>query len=161
MYVSATEPLQIENKALGYTIYFLLEDFEINYKKDFFKTFGIPRFVELAPKNESQKNHWARKRDEAYYGSLTHFMRSLLMHDLKRNKFMISTFLKDGHEKQINEDSLFVKGHRNQFQIRKKMKVIFEGQSEDRNYSKIYRGYQTSTIVSGESPITIYDNGHF
>jgi hypothetical protein len=88
-------------------------------------------------------------------------MRSLLNHDLKKNRYLIYSVSNDGKEYKILEDHLFLPGQKNKIQINNKLKIEFEGQMEDRNYSKFFRGFQTSMISSSQPAITIYNNGHF
>lgn len=79
------EALQIENKALGYTISYQLEDFEINFndKSSFFMGYS------LYNEDRKERNSWQRKRDKAYYGSLMHFMRSLYANNLAEQGFEV------------------------------------------------------------------------
>ncbi len=88
-------------------------------------------------------------------------MRSLLSRDLRKNEFLIYRVSKSGKEYPIQEDSLFLAHTEDRILIEGKLKIVFEGQSEDRNYTRFYTGSQTSTIISGPAPITIYNNGHF
>ncbi|MBX2914647.1 MAG: carboxypeptidase-like regulatory domain-containing protein [Cyclobacteriaceae bacterium] len=74
----ARKPIVIENKALGYTIQWYMQKFELNYRNGRLEVFGIPLFQQLDPKNERQLKQWTQERERAYRGSITHFMRTLL-----------------------------------------------------------------------------------
>ena len=71
----ASEPLIIENRALGYRIQYLLIDF--NQEGDRIRYQGEPLFEELTPETPEQAAAWEEKRREAFNGSLRHFLLSL------------------------------------------------------------------------------------
>src|ERR1700750_1056203 len=82
----ALEPLEIENRALGYHITYQLESFSYDFNTHFLIFTGYPFFQEL-PAGSSRKKRWEKAREETYYGSLMHFMRALF-----RNKIMEEGF---------------------------------------------------------------------
>jgi hypothetical protein len=73
---TATEPLIIDNRALGYRITYWLEAFSVN-ARDEYKFSGISRFDTLAPKDDKERQKWRQTRAETYRGSLKHFLRYL------------------------------------------------------------------------------------
>lgn len=72
----AAEALVIENKALGYRIRYNLETFLYDFNTRYVLYTGYPFFTKMEDREKKQKN-WARKRQEMYYGSMMHFMRSV------------------------------------------------------------------------------------
>jgi hypothetical protein len=80
--------LIVENKALGYRIKYLLNDFNIDHISNLISQHGEQVFEEL-PGSDSQKKKWRQKRDEAYYGSYMHFLRSLYTDKLREEGFEI------------------------------------------------------------------------
>jgi hypothetical protein len=72
----ASEPLLIENKALGYRIRYQLENFLYDFKNRYVLYTGYPFFENLKGSDRKQKA-WEKKRQETYYGSMMHFMRSV------------------------------------------------------------------------------------
>lgn len=72
---TADEPIVIENRALGYKLHYVLEEFEDSSK--FLKIKGIPKFEELAPKTPEEGNRWQTSRLRAYLGSLRHFLATI------------------------------------------------------------------------------------
>jgi hypothetical protein len=157
---SATEPIQVENKALGYTVFYLLSEFVLDYRADIFKVFGVPRFVSLNSKNAAQERHWLRNRDKAYYGSINHFMRSLLNRELVKNQFAVYGVTSES-EKKLDEGTLFLHDS-NQFFFKGDMKIVFEGEYEDPTYH-MYQNTesQVSKISFNDDSITIYENGYY
>jgi len=72
---TASSPIIIENKALGYRIEYNLEAFEAT--PDYVKYSGEPMFVELVAENPEQRQHWERNRLKTYQGSLRHFLKTI------------------------------------------------------------------------------------
>ena len=72
----ASEPLLIENHALGYNVTYVLKEFKregttIRYD-------GDPLFEELTPANAEEQERWVQNRELAFHGSFHHFLLSLL-----------------------------------------------------------------------------------
>lgn len=75
--VLATEPLVIENWALGYNMRFQLDSFMYHYNTDINLYRGYCLYSEMdAAGNDSLSKAWFFNRRNAYYGSKLHFMRS-------------------------------------------------------------------------------------
>lgn len=75
--VTAVEPLIIENKALGYMLEYRLEEFVSDLNTHVVTWSGYPFFQEMTTKKDDQRRAWAFHRQQAYKGSMMHFMRSL------------------------------------------------------------------------------------
>jgi CarboxypepD_reg-like domain len=75
--VTSTEPLRIENNALGYILLYQLETFTADFTNKIVSYYGYPLFRQMVPKNENRRKKWEFKRKESYTGSIMHFMRSL------------------------------------------------------------------------------------
>lgn len=87
----ASKPIVVENKALGYTIQWYLQKFELNYQEGRLEVFGIPSFQQLMPNSERQMKQWNKERERAYLGSVPHFIRTLLL----------DTWLEEGFEVRL------------------------------------------------------------
>ena len=72
----ASEPLVIENNALGYRIHYDLLRFDFYKNKLLFA--GTARFEELKPTSARQLSQWQTNRLKAYRGSLRHVLASLI-----------------------------------------------------------------------------------
>lgn len=81
------EPLLIENKALGYLVRYQLESFEINYKAGSTTYAGYPFFEELDKNRKEIRPRYRKSREQAYSGSMMHFMRSLYTDSLLQQGF--------------------------------------------------------------------------
>ena len=75
--VTATEPLHIENNALGYNLTYQLEGFRADLGNKLVQYFGYPYFQPMTTTKDDRGKLWEFKRRQAYAGSMLHFMRSL------------------------------------------------------------------------------------
>lgn len=87
--VVAAEPLLIENRALGYNIKYALDSFTYEYHTEVSVYTGSPLFEEKTSTDSVQIIKWNIARQNAYKGSLLHFMRSLYERRLKEEGFEI------------------------------------------------------------------------
>lgn len=71
------KPIEIKNEALGYRLFYQLENFEVNFSSLTQTYAGYPRFEELAPKKFKQKRKWEDERKRAYEGSFVHLIHCL------------------------------------------------------------------------------------
>lgn len=69
-------PITIQNKALGYELHYWLEDYEHQFSQKLVSFKGYVQFSELTG-SKKQHAQWKKNRNTAYYGSLTHFLKSL------------------------------------------------------------------------------------
>ena len=81
----ASEPLIIENKALGYRIQYFLKDFNATPNRTQYD--GEPLFEELSAESPEQQALWKARRDSAFYGSFRHFMLALLSDRVEEQGF--------------------------------------------------------------------------
>ncbi|MEO6405268.1 MAG: carboxypeptidase-like regulatory domain-containing protein [Ferruginibacter sp.] len=97
--ILSTEPVLIENKALGYNIRYALDSFTYEYNTDISFFTGSPLFEEQAADSLQQKK-WELARQEAYKGSLLHFMRSLYNKQLKEEDFEVQFIVKQNDKER-------------------------------------------------------------
>jgi hypothetical protein len=151
----ASKPIIVENKALGYKIYYELKEFEVRKIIDDFSMSmsGIPRFEELIPESEKQRQKWVKARDRAYFGSISHFLISLRANELTANYFEIRGAGGNLLTKQeiVRDSSIRYDGI---------IRVTFEGEIAENGYSR-NMSYQNSELKFSGDPITIYRNGYF
>jgi hypothetical protein len=87
--VTTRDRLIINNKALGYVLHYDLEFFEFDAKHLEFRFSGYPFFEEMSTPHSSVQERWERRRNDAYQGSLMHFMRSFYSNQLKEQGFEV------------------------------------------------------------------------
>jgi len=84
----ALEPLEIENKALGYSVSYQLESFSYDFKTHYLLYQGYPFFQPMQG-GAAKQRQWAARRKEVYEGSMMHFMRSLYRNTLAGEGFQV------------------------------------------------------------------------
>ncbi len=81
----ASDLLEIENRALGYRLYFLLEFFEQKGAEVSYA--GKTLFVPLEPKDKKEAQRWHKHRQRTYEGSMRHFLKALIQNELAKAGF--------------------------------------------------------------------------
>ena len=174
---AATQPIEIENRALGYKVFYLLKEFKVDFVNNFSELAGIPRFELLTPKDESQERHWTKERDRAYDGSLNHFMRSLQSRTLRENSFTIYWHEKLSKERQkLNMDrgmpfdtaSYFFRTNEARLFARKpdsvvQLKIVYKSEPEEFGFPGKGSNStdQTSFLKFKRSSLVIHENGYY
>lgn len=79
--------LEVENKALGYKVFFDLQAFMMSSIRSSFS--GMARFEKLRTTDEQQKEKWEENRQKAYVGSERHFFKALAQKRLKQEGFVV------------------------------------------------------------------------
>jgi hypothetical protein len=98
---TASNPLIITNKTLGYEITYQLEYFQYDFASKIVHYLGYPLFKEMNSKNERRRQLWEENRMNAYYGSLLHFSRSMYQNTLSEDGFELRKLVKQpNHEKE-------------------------------------------------------------
>jgi hypothetical protein len=87
--VLATEPLLIENKALGYNMRYQLDSFMYHYNTDINLYRGFCLYSEMEG-DANMKKTWYYNRRNAYFGSKMNFMRSYYDSTVTDDGFIIS-----------------------------------------------------------------------
>ncbi|GAA4461433.1 hypothetical protein GCM10023189_36930 [Nibrella saemangeumensis] len=85
---TASEPLIIENPALGYRLIYALQHFDATTSGKVYSA-GTVRFEELKPENARQVNQFQRNRLTAYKGSIRHLMASLINNTFEKEGFLV------------------------------------------------------------------------
>ena len=99
----ADDRLVVENKALGYVVKYELTRFEYNFTTRMLYYQGYPLFEEMATARNSLQKRWVRNREEAYYGSMMHFMRCVYRNKLVEAGFEVRKLipLSDAEKKRV------------------------------------------------------------
>ncbi len=144
--------IEIENRALGYKIIYDLKEFELDYLGQTINVSGIPRFIELVPRDKKIADRWARERNRAYYGSAMHFFRSLKTNSLDKNLFRLKN--QTGYpvvaNDVIREGVVNYKGS---------IYVTFSGELTE-YFTNKQRTYQDSELQFNGKSITVFENGN-
>jgi hypothetical protein len=109
---STDEFLVVENKALGYRVRFLVNQFTSSTLTNEIRYHGQVLFEELKG-SKSQHKKWEEKRHDAYFGSTMQFYRALIHQDLENQGFVIRRFVRTPNPKRLPEQ--FLRQKLNQF----------------------------------------------
>ncbi|MEP1150131.1 MAG: carboxypeptidase-like regulatory domain-containing protein [Balneola sp.] len=102
----AYERLIIENKDLGYTVYFYLEDFQLNYKEGTTSFYGQTFFEELKSNRSKTNRKWNENRKKAYLGSFLHFTHSLIDGQASQNGYVIKGEKREPKARYVSKDTV-------------------------------------------------------
>ena len=86
--VLASEPLVISNRALGYRLHYELDSFVYFFKTSINSYRGLCLYTAMEGSAEQQQI-WKKNRQQAYYGSRLHFLRSYYDSLLKQEGFTV------------------------------------------------------------------------
>jgi len=101
---NASQPLEINNLALGYRIFFYLKDFKADAQS--FSILGNFKFEEMKTTDQKTADRWAIARSDAYYGSDRHLFKAILDHRIREDGFQLYTD-KSGYEGSTVRSSTF------------------------------------------------------
>lgn len=87
---NADQPLQIENRRLGYRAQFYLQEFRYYLDEKEIKYAFTPKFEEIEPTDAQEAKKWHENRIKAYRGSFRHFLTALLSGRLKEEGFFVT-----------------------------------------------------------------------
>lgn len=166
---SANEPLEIENAALGYRVYFYLEDF--SYSSDGSVTYwGRPMFEPIISEDEKENEKWKQNRISTYRGSLRHFLVSAIKGNLSEEGFIASSVeALDGgaesiHMYRINSDDMISPGltpFERRLSFPHYLKVIYTKEVEPEEFAQKRENQQTSYLhLKLNAPVTINTLGN-
>ncbi|HEY0109635.1 MAG TPA: carboxypeptidase-like regulatory domain-containing protein, partial [Fibrella sp.] len=117
---TASEPLVIENNALGYRLIYQMLHFDSYRGATYYG--GVSRFEVMKSENAEQSERWERNRQRAYLGSGRHLLASLMAGTYEQEGFLafesnydlstdpsipIARFGKEPPTKSVRPDSLF------------------------------------------------------
>lgn len=168
----AYAPLEIENRALGYRIRYHLEEFRASGGT--VRWDGEPFFEPLTPRDSAEAAQWAARREEAYAGSMRHFLRALLADRLQEEGFTTyrqpnEAFRPSSSRSRVRASRLLDEAadstlHTLNFFGR--LEVIYRHERESERFLRWQRdhrtrapGLQTSYVELNEHPVTVDPSG--
>ncbi len=77
IHARAVGPIQVDNRALGYTLRVELQDFVWWRTPNIGTILVFPQFISMKPHDRGEEKLWRANRRASYFGSLTHFLRAL------------------------------------------------------------------------------------
>ncbi len=104
--VVALEPLEIENKYLGYKIRYDLQQFIYDFNSTQILYTGYPMFKNISTRKKYLLER-EKRREDVYEGSLLHFMRALYSNALEKEGFKMQRLKKIPNKEKKRADSIF------------------------------------------------------
>lgn len=89
LYAYSKGPIKVENKALGYTIDYYLEEFKNDYSRNLNTYYGYTVFTEMEPRSKRRERIWEENRKRAYEGSIQHFFSSVFEGKLEEEGYIV------------------------------------------------------------------------
>jgi len=170
--VLATDPLQIENKALGYNLRYQLDSFVYYYNTNINLYRGYCLYTEMEG-NDSLKKEWAASRNKAYYGSKLHFLRSYYDSTLTEDGYLID-LLDESNATKFNKvtdvyDTTYYSGLDSANEIEvwypRKFSVTYTKRKPEPEYLKKYKMPKNISAeisyIELTDGIAIKENGYF
>lgn len=154
--VVCDEPIQIENRALGYVLSYQLDWFSFDGNDSAFHYMGYSYFKELPAKDERTRQRWAENRRNAYESSIMHFMRSLYGQRVVEEAFAVRR-VGAGRKVPLVADSLVT------IQPDGSRTLSFPGELEVIYGKKLRRTPQTESVIrlANGNPVVIAENGSY
>lgn len=155
---SSKKPIRIRNKNLGYEIEYDLQDFEVQYK---ISTGSLKINTASSVfysgttfyKSDKVNKKIQKRRQKAYYGSILHFMRSLLYDKLEENKFSLL------YEKEVVSAANFISKYATndpsiyKVRIFKPLTIVYDKNVARQSSIIINQDYFFLDLNGGYSPI--------
>ena len=169
---SANELIEIENRATGYTLFFLLGHFEA--KGDDVSYSGRQKFEQLNSTDSDTLRRWEVNRQKTFLGSKRHFFKSLVQDNLEQNGYHIYEVKLDDKTRVFlpvgagliyraacfSDDKLQLDNYLKIVYVSEKADAAyFVKDLESTNKSSPNRQYQTSYLYSRKSSMPISENG--
>ncbi len=158
--VTADAPLFVVNKALGFRVEYLLEEFR--FENGLKLNIGSAKFKELQTRSRRRYNKWETARERAYNGSPQHFLNSMISGNLEEEGFGINLVQYDSVTSEYTtplnpppvEEIITIEATDKEYlftlHAQSDIEVTYRGEYEESAYKKLYR----STSKSGNYKYT-------
>lgn len=103
---SSTDFIEIENRALGYRVKYLLNTFNKDYGKSMIFYEGSVLFEDLPVSSPEQAEHYKKMREKAYYGSMQHFLKAALHNTCEDDGFKVLQMVKIPNPKRPSDEEI-------------------------------------------------------
>jgi hypothetical protein len=105
--VFAKKPLKVMNYALGYEISYKLEEFSFDFSSQLLLQKGYALFKDLSVVHPQKAARYEKERNDAYRGSLMHFMRAFFVNNLDSSGFEMRSLAKIPNPEKERAKKLF------------------------------------------------------
>lgn len=126
------KPIQIKNKALGYTVEYDLQNFDYYFDQNYCSYSGFVYF-----KSEKDTSPFLENRKQTFNGSRQHFILSLYQNKLLEEGFEVKRFRKIANENKLKKDVLSAGDKIKSIELNSKNSALNQSDSIDVIYSKL------------------------
>ena len=174
--VKAADVLKIKNPNLGYQLDYVLTDFRFERRRGFIFYGGNPLFIQDTIIQKGKLKSIESNREEAYRGSLQHFIRALYRGKVAEEGFEIRRldripkdggFLDQLNSQVLDEESLMTRGEDGKVTISYDfhLHILYKLEKESSEYAGIMNGKkainQTSIMKLEVDSLELYENGGY
>ena len=114
---TASEPLLVENKRLGYKILVVLDSFRWSFEDKSGRYVIHPKFEEMKVKSMRQMIKWESNRAQTYQGSMRHFLQSVVNDDWSSQGFSTDKIIKRDQSQSNGKGYAISLAARNSFNV--------------------------------------------
>lgn len=152
--VTAEDILYVENRALGFRVGYLLEEFR--FENGLKMNIGKAQFKELEAKSRRKYRKWEEAREKAYYGSVQHFLNALIYSDVEEEGFKVNVINYDSVTSEYTtplnplpvEEIISIEKTNKEYlytlKAKQDIEVTYTKAYEDDDYKKLYRSSSKS-----------------
>ncbi|MEO7216213.1 carboxypeptidase-like regulatory domain-containing protein [Mucilaginibacter sp.] len=155
--VTADDFLEIENKALGYKIKYLLQSFQLNDDEKLLSYQGQASFAELKPETPKEAKTWKENRQIAYQGSIYHFLKSIYLNKLDKDGYAVYS-IRNKTKPGETDDGKGIRPSRRPLKADSLMKMI-DGDFKSFNHSQsifvVYTIYEAEGYSNTDSEYNV------
>lgn len=145
----ASEPLQIQNKYLGYELVYDLQEFSYDGSRRYIFFTGFPFFKEMQGSEKKMKK-WAEHREYAFEGSMLQFMRAIYRNKVKEEGFTINVL-----QRYVNSERQRVKKiYREGIQLSAGNKIVMNTSDSSNYYHNVMQQSDSLDYVHPETIAT-------
>ncbi len=175
--VKAVDVLEIQNSNLGYRIEYLLVDFSYDRSKGFTFYGGNPLFFPDTTLRAGKLKKIEKAREEAYRGSVQHFVQALYQGTVREEGFEIRRldrlpktdggFLDQLHSEILDEEMLLTRSPDGKVTISYDfhLHVLYKKEKESTEYAGVMNGQksnnQSSVMKLEVDSLELYENGGY
>ncbi len=174
--VKASDVLQIDNPNLGYKIQYLLTDFRFERQRGYIFYGGNPLFIPDTTLTLSKLKKVEKAREEAYRGSLQHFIQAVYQGNVSEEGFEIrrlDRLPKDGgYLDQLTKEPIAIESLINRTEDGKviisydfHLHILYKLEKESSEYAGLMNGKksinQTSLMKLEVDSLELYENGGY
>jgi hypothetical protein len=154
---TSSSPLEIENKALGYRVFYYLKDMVAT--SEGYRISGEVRFEEMSTDDSKLAGTWNENRKAAYKGSLHHLVKAILDDRVKQEGFNLYSDM-IGYEKSPNRSTVFSEQLNKTIQAFSTKNSVSPGKAEGEFIIQLKQRLEIH-YIPGRTPARVYNDIYY